>query len=142
MKTYMPKEGEVKRDWHVIDLEGKVLGRAATKIASVLRGKHKPQFTPHADVGDFVVVLNADKVALTGRKESDKIYYRTGIKIGHLKERTAAEMREKDPEAMVYSAVKRMLPRNSLGRAQLTKLKIYAGTDHPHAAQKPTVMEA
>ena len=140
MKTYMPKPGEVERAWHVVDLDGKVLGRAATRIAMVLRGKHKPQFAPHVDTGDFVVVINANKVRLTGAKETKKMYFKVGRKVGHLIEKTAAEMRKKHPERIIALAVKNMLPKNRLGRAHFRKLKIYAGPDHPHSAQNPQVL--
>lgn len=140
MKSYMPKAGEVERKWHLVDLDGVVLGRAASKIAMVLRGKHKPQFAPHVDVGDFVVCINAHKVVLTGNKASDKIHVRVGRELGHVKETSAGEMRERNPERLLRLAVKGMLPRNRMGRAQLNKLKVYGDGEHPHTAQKPEPM--
>ena len=137
MKSYMPKPGEIERVWHVVDLDGVVLGRAASKIATILRGKHKPQFSPHIDVGDFVICINASKVRLTGKKETDKIYYRVGRKLGHVKETPAGELREQNPDRLLRLAVKGMLPRNIMGRNQIKKLKVYAGAEHPHEAQQP-----
>lgn len=136
-KTYMAKPGEAQSKWYVVDAQGKTLGRLAAQVATVLRGKHKPTYTPHVDSGDFVIVVNADKVRLTGRKEEQKIYYRHSLYPGGLKTRTAAEMREKRPERMVELAVWGMLPHNRLGRRQIRKLKVYAGSDHPHQAQQP-----
>lgn len=141
MKTFVAKEEEVARKWYVVDAKDKVLGRLATQIAMRLRGKHKPIFTPHADTGDFVVVLNADKVALTGKKWGKKIYYHHTGYVGGLKQITAEKLLEKKPEDLLRFAVKGMLPKNSLGRRQLKKLKIYVGTDHPHEAQQPEVLE-
>jgi len=141
MKTFVAREQEVDKRWFLVDAEGKVLGRVATHIASRLRGKHKPIFTPHADTGDFVVVINADKLKLTGKKMDNKIYYRHTGYIGGLKEISASKMLEKKPEKLLQSAVKGMLPKNSLGRRQLKKLKIYAGSDHPHKAQEPEKLE-
>lgn len=138
MKTYMAKPGEVERKWYVIDAEGKTLGRLATQIATVLRGKHKPEYTPHVDTGDFVIVVNADKVHLTGNKWDDKTYYfQRTHRPGSLKQMTAHEMQRRHPDRMIRLAVRGMLPHNRLGRRQITKLKIYAGPDHPHAAQQP-----
>lgn len=138
MKTYMAKPGEVERKWYVIDAEGKTLGRLATQIATVLRGKHKPEYTPHVDTGDFVIVVNADKVQLTGNKWDDKIYYfQRTTRPGSMKQMTARELRRRHPERLIRLAVRGMLPHNRLGRRQITKLKIYAGPDHPHAAQQP-----
>ncbi len=137
MKTPLPAVNGIERNWYVVDAEGQVLGRLATKIATMLRGKHKPIFTPHLDTGDFVVVVNADKVRLTGRKLDQKKYYRHSGYMGGLKEATAKEMLERKPEEVIRLAVKRMLPKNRLGRKQLKKLKIYAGPDHPHTAQQP-----
>lgn len=137
MKSYMAKKGEVEQKWLLIDLEGKILGRAASQVANLLRGKHKPQFTPHTDTGDFVVAINSSKVKLTGNKLRDKIYYRVGRKLGHMKEMSAGEMRSKKPTKMFELAVKRMLPRNTLAHAMIKKLKVYSGSDHPHAAQSP-----
>jgi large subunit ribosomal protein L13 len=141
MKTYSAKPGEIARDWYVVDAEGKTLGRLATQIAETLRGKHKPEYTPHIDTGDFVIVINAEKVAVTGNKLRDKRYWRHSGYPGGIRSRTLAEMLERRPEEVIRKAVRGMLPRNRLARKQLTKLKIYAGPDHPHAAQQPTEME-
>jgi len=141
MKTYMAKPGEVTRKWYVVDAKGKTLGRLASEIAKILRGKHKPQYTPHVDTGDFVIVINAAQVELTGKKWTDKIYYRHSGYPGGLKQFTASELRAKHPERLIEYAVKGMLPKGSLGRRQLKKLKVYAGADHPHAAQQPEVLE-
>ena len=128
------------RKWWVVDLDGQVLGRAASKIAHVLRGKHKPTFTPHINDGDYVIVINADKVALTGKKWDNKIYYRHTGYVGGLKSATATEVRNRHPEDLIRLAVKGMLPRGPLGRAQLRNLKVYAGAEHPHSAQTPEPM--
>lgn len=136
-KTFMAKEDEVVKKWVLVDAEGQVLGRLASEIARRLRGKHKPIYTPHNDTGDFVVVINADKVKLTGRKMDDKIYYRYSGYIGGLKEINARGLLAKKPTEALALAVRGMLPKNSLGRRQLKKLKIYAGGAHPHAAQQP-----
>jgi large subunit ribosomal protein L13 len=141
MKTFVAKEHEVDKKWYLVDAGEKVLGRLATEIAVILRGKNKPIFTPHMDAGDYVVVVNADKVILTGNKLEKKIYYRHSGYPGGLKEITAADMLEKKPERLLMLAVKGMLPKNSLGRRQLTKLKIYAGPNHHHQAQKPEKLE-
>ncbi|MBN1847864.1 MAG: 50S ribosomal protein L13 [Deltaproteobacteria bacterium] len=141
MKTYVAKEQEVERKWYVVDADQKVLGRLATQIAMRLRGKHKPIFTPHADVGDFIVVVNAEKVTMTGSKWDQKFYYRHSGYMGGLKQISARKLLEKKPEEILRFAVKRMLPKNSLGRRQLKKLKIYAGADHPHQAQQPENLE-
>jgi len=135
--TYMAKPLEVERKWYIVDAEGQTLGRLASEVASILRGKLKPEFTPHVDAGDFVIVINADKVKLTGNKLQDKIYYSHSLYPGGLKKTTAGDMLNKKPERMFEIAVKGMLPKNSLGRQMFTKLKVYAGTEHPHAAQKP-----
>ena len=140
-KTVSYKKDDVERKWYVVDLENQVLGRTASRIATVLRGKHKPQYTPHTDTGDFVVVVNASKVLLTGKKKQQKKYYRHSGFIGNLKSRTAAEMLEKKPEELVRLAVKGMMPSNTLGRAQLKKLKIYSGAEHPHQAQQPAALD-
>lgn len=141
MKSYMAKANEVERKWYVIDAEGKVLGRLASEIASVLRGKRKPIFTPHVDCGDFVIVINADKVVLTGDKLNQKIHaYHTGYPGGR-KEIVYSEMIEKRPEKVIELAVKGMLPKSRLGRQMIKKLKVYAGPEHPHAAQAPEVYE-
>ncbi|HLL46307.1 MAG TPA: 50S ribosomal protein L13 [Longimicrobiaceae bacterium] len=137
MKTYSVKAGEITRRWFVVDAEGKVLGRLATEIARVLRGKHKPTYTPHLDTGDFVVVINADKVRLTGRKEDQKTYFRHTGYMGHEKFIPFREMLAKHPERVIELAVKGMLPKNALGRQMRHKLKVYAGTEHPHSAQQP-----
>ena len=141
MKTFVAKEQEITKKWHLVDAENKVLGRLATQLAVRLRGKHKPIFTPHADTGDFVVVVNADKIALTGSKWDKKFYYRHSGYVGGLKEISAKKLLEKKPEDILRLAVKGMLPKNSLGRRQLKKLKIYVGPDHPHEAQKPEKLE-
>lgn len=139
--TYSAKKGEVTRKWVVVDLEGKVLGRAATRIADVLRGKHRPQYTPHTDTGDFVIVLNASKIKLTGNKLEDKEYHwHTGYP-GGLKTITAGKLLAKEPEAIIKNAVRGMLPKSILGKDLLKKLKIYPGKDHPHAAQMPEEMK-
>ncbi len=141
MKTYSVKKDEIKRDWYVVDAEGLILGRLATQVAARLRGKHKPTFTPHLDVGDFVVVVNADKIKLTGRKWDQKMYHHHSGYLGGLTSVNARVMMEKKPEELVMQAVRRMLPKTRLGRAQFKKLKVYAGPDHPHQAQLPTVWE-
>ena len=141
MKTFVAKEHEVIKKWYLVDAESRVLGRLASQIAVRLRGKHKPIFTPHADTGDFIVVVNADKVTLTGSKWDKKIYYRHSGYIGGLKQISARKLLEKKPEEVIRLAVKRMLPKNSLGRRQFKKLKVYAGPDHPHHAQKPDKLE-
>jgi len=133
----MPKAGEVERDWVVVDAAGQTLGRLATEVARLLRGKHKPTFTPHLDVGDFVVVINAERVRLTGRKLEQKKYYRHSRYPGSLRTETAREAMEKHPERVIRAAVWGMLPKNRLGRKLLRKLKVYAGPEHPHEAQKP-----
>ena len=141
MKTYVATPATRERNWLVVDASGKTLGRLATQIADALRGKRKPQYTPHIDVGDFVVVVNAEKISVTGNKREEKRYYRHSGYPGGLRSRTLAEMMERQPEEVVRRAVKGMLPRNRLARKQLTKLKIYAGPEHPHAAQKPEPLE-
>ncbi|HLA80157.1 MAG TPA: 50S ribosomal protein L13 [Thermoleophilia bacterium] len=137
MKTYSAKPGEVPRNWWVVDAEGKNLGRLATEIAVVLRGKNKPRYTPHVDTGDFVVVVNAEKIAVTGNKIKDKLYHRHSGYPGGLKTRNLGEMLQRRPTEVVRRAVKGMLPKNRLAARQLAKLKIYAGPKHPHAAQRP-----
>ena len=137
MKTYSAKPGEITREWYLVDTEGKTLGRLATQIADTLRGKRKPQYTPHVDTGDFVVVINAEKIAVTGKKLDEKIYYRHSGYPGGLKERTLREQLDRRPTEVLRKAVKGMLPRNRLARQQITKLKIYAGPEHPHDAQGP-----
>ncbi|MBR3888684.1 MAG: 50S ribosomal protein L13 [Clostridia bacterium] len=135
--TYSIKASEIERKWYVIDAEGKVLGRLATEVAKLLKGKHKPTYTTHMDVGDFVIVVNADKVEFTGNKLNDKIYRRHTGYIGNMKEITAKDQMAKDSTKVIMDAVKGMLPKNSLGRQMLTKLRVYAGSEHEHAAQKP-----
>jgi large subunit ribosomal protein L13 len=137
MKTYSAKPGEVKREWFVVDAENQVLGRLATRIATVLRGKHKSRFTPHVDTGDFVVVVNAEKVKLTGGKEEKKMYYRHSGHPGGFRAMSAKEMRAQKPEQIIRQAVWGMLPKNALSRRLITKLKIYPGPEHPHQAQQP-----
>jgi large subunit ribosomal protein L13 len=141
MKTWNAKPGEVVRKWYVVDAEGQTLGRLATQIADALRGKRKPVYTPHVDVGDFVVVVNAEKISVTGTKLQDKMYYRHSGYPGGLKKRTLNDMLERRPEEVIRLAVRGMLPKNRLARKQLTKLKIYAGPEHPHEAQKPQKLE-
>ncbi len=137
MSTTIPSSESVERTWYVIDAEDVVLGRLATRVATVLRGKHKPTFAPHVDTGDYVVVVNAAKVQLTGNKEAVKEYYRYSGYAGGLKVRTAAELRVEDPERIVTQAVKGMLPKNRLAREVIAKLKVYGGAEHPHGGQKP-----
>lgn len=139
--TYMAKPSEIERKWYIIDAAGQTLGRMASEAASLLRGKHKPQFTPHIDTGDFVIIINADKIVLTGKKLLQKKYYRHSGYMGGLKTTTAQEMLNKKPERMVELAVHGMLPKNRLGNRLKTKLKVYAGTEHPHAAQQPEAWE-
>jgi len=141
MKTFIPGKDELKKKWYLIDAEGKILGRLATQIAMILSGKKKPIYTPHLDTGDFVVVINAAKVKVTGRKEEQKIYYHHSGYIGSLRERTLGEMRQRKPTEIIYRAVKGMIPKNKLGRKMLTKLKVYPGKDHLHQAQKPEKIE-
>ena len=141
MKTFYAKPGEVERKWHVIDADGQVLGRLAAKVAHILRGKHKPQYTPHVDTGDFVIVVNAEKVVLTGNKAADKRYYRHSGHPGGLKSESFEEAIAKHPERVIEHAVKGMLPKTSLGRVQAKKLKVFAGPDHTHQAQKPIKLE-
>ena len=141
MTSYMQKKEEVKRDWFVIDAEGKPLGRVATLAATYLRGKHKPTYTPHIDCGDNIIIINADKVVLTGNKENTKIYYNHSMYPGGLRERTAKVMKERYPVEMVERAVKGMLPHNRLGRQMYKKLFIYTGSEHKHAAQQPKSLE-
>lgn len=140
MKTQFAKKGEVDRKWYVLDANGMVLGRLASRVAAYLRGKTKPVFTPNVDTGDFVIVVNADKVRLTGRKLDEKVYYHHSGYPGGLKAETARERLNKNPERLIIDAVKGMLPKNRLGRAMLKKLKVYKGTEHPHTAQKPETL--
>jgi large subunit ribosomal protein L13 len=141
MKSYMARPREVERKWRLIDAERQNLGRLATEIARLLRGKDKPQYTPHVDMGDFVVVVNAEKVAVTGRKAEQKVYYRHSGYPGGLKETSYKEMLERKPTEILRRAVKGMMPKTRLGRQQLKKLKIYAGPEHPHEAQRPELYE-
>ena len=141
MKTYVATPADRERNWLVVDATGQTLGRLATRIADALRGKTKPEFTPHCDVGDFVIVVNAEKITVTGKKLQDKRYHRHSGYPGGLRSRTLGQMLERRPEEVIRLAVRGMLPRTRLGRAQLRKLKVYAGPDHPHAAQQPEPME-
>lgn len=141
MKTFVAKEAELDKRWYLVDAENQVLGRLASRIASRLRGKHKAVYTPHADTGDFIVVINAEKITITGSKAGKKVYYRHTGHIGGLKEITAEKLLAKKPGEVLRLAVRGMLPKNSLGRRQLKKLKIYAGSEHPHEAQKPERLE-
>ena len=141
MKTYQATAQDRERDWYVVDADGRTLGRLATQIANVLRGKRKPTYTPHVDVGDFVIVVNAEKIAVTGDKREKKLYWRHSGYPGGIRSRTLGDLLEKRPEEVIRKAVKGMLPRNRLARAQLRKLKVYAGPEHPHRAQKPEKLE-
>jgi large subunit ribosomal protein L13 len=141
MKTYVATPASRERNWLVVDASGKTLGRLATQIADTLRGKRKPEYTPHCDVGDFVIVVNAEKIEVTGKKREEKLYHRHSGYPGGLRTRTLNDMLERQPEEVIRKAVKGMLPRNRLARQQLRKLKVYAGPDHPHAAQQPKPME-
>lgn len=137
MKTYLAPVKEIERKWYVVDAKDKILGRLATEIAQRLRGKHKPTFSPFIDNGDFIIVTNADRIQLSGKKWDDKKYYRHTGYMGGIKESTARELLEKHPTELITKAVKGMLPKNKIGRAQLKKLKVYAGSEHPHKAQQP-----
>src|SRR5688572_4272245 len=141
MKTFTAKNETVQRDWYVVDAEGKTLGRLASELARRLRGKHKPVYTPHVDTGDYLVVINAEKIAVTGNKLQDKMYYRFTGYIGNLKSETLGQALERHPERVIEIAVKGMLPKNPLGRAMYRKLKVYKGTEHPHAAQQPQQLD-
>jgi len=141
MKTYQAKKEEVVRQWYLVNAEGRILGRLATQLAMILRGKKKPIYTPHVDTGDFVVVVNADKVTLTGKKMKDKVYYHHSGHPGGIKVTSAEKLLARKPTELIRLAVKGMLPKNSLGRQMLTKLKIYAGPNHPHAGQRPASIE-
>ncbi|GHV52482.1 50S ribosomal protein L13 [Deltaproteobacteria bacterium] len=140
MKTFSPKPEDIDRQWFLVDADGKILGRLATMLAHRLRGKHKPEFAPHVDNGDFLVVVNCDKIAVTGKKLTQKKYYRHTGYVGGIKETSLETMLETKPQQVLMKAVKGMLPRNSLGRAMLKKLKLYAGAEHPHAAQHPSIL--
>jgi large subunit ribosomal protein L13 len=141
MKTYSAKPREIEQSWYLVDAEGETLGRLATEIADVLRGKRKPAYTPHVDTGDFVVVVNAEKIRVTGKKLEQKIYYRHSGYPGGLRQRTLAEQLQRRPEEVIRKAVKGMLPKNRLAAAQLRKLKVYAGPEHPHEAQNPAPLK-
>ncbi len=141
MKTYWTKEEDVERKWFVVDAEGETLGRLASRIATILRGKHKPIYNPAVDTGDYVIVLNAEKIHTTGRRLDQKKYYRHSGYTGSMKERTLREMLEKHPDRVIEKAVRGMLPKNVLGRKMIRKLKVYAGSDHPHQAQQPEPLE-
>jgi len=141
MKTYVTKPADVERAWYVVDAEGQTLGRLASSVATVLRGKHKPIYNPSVDCGDYVIVVNADKVAVTGRRLEQKRYYRHSLYIGGLKEVSLRDQLQQHPERVIESAVRGMLPKNALGRKMFKKLKVYAGGEHPHAAQMPQPME-
>jgi len=141
VRTYSPKASEIKRDWWVVDATGQTLGRLATKIATILRGKHKPIYAPHMDCGDHVIVINADKIRVTGKKLDQKVYYRHSGYPGGLKSITLREQLQKHPERVIYLAVRGMLPKNRLGRRMIKKLRVYASDSHPHQAQQPKVLD-
>ena len=140
MKTFMPKAADITRQWYVVDAEGQVFGRVASQVANILRGKNKPIYTPNVDTGDYVIIINADKIVMTGKKLDQKIYYHHSEYVGGMKETTLKEMKEKKPEYVITHAVKGMLPKGPLGREMYTKLHVYAGEEHPNAAQKPEVL--
>ena len=140
MKTFMASPEKIERKWYVVDAEGQTLGRLASEVAKVLRGKNKPEYTPHVDTGDYVIVINADKIKVTGKKLDQKMYYHHSDYVGGLKEATLREMMQKKPEKVIELAVKGMLPKGPLGRQMYTKLHVYAGAEHPHVAQKPEVL--
>jgi large subunit ribosomal protein L13 len=141
MKTFSAKPAEVKRDWYIVDASGKTLGRMASEIAKRLRGKHKPEYTPHVDTGDYIIVVNAEKIHVSGNKLKNKMYYRHTGYIGNLKSTSLEKMLQTAPTRVIETAVKGMLPKNPLGRAMFRKLKVYAGTEHAHAAQQPKALE-
>lgn len=141
MKTFSAKPAEVRRDWYVVDATGKTLGRLATEVARRLRGKHKPEYTPHVDTGDYLIIINAEKVRVTGNKLKDKMYHHHTGYIGNLKSRSLEQMLDKAPERVIQSAVKGMMPRNRLGRQMMGKLKVYAGPEHQHSAQQPIELD-
>lgn len=141
MKTFSPKAAEIRRDWFLVDAEGQTLGRLATELALRLRGKHKPQYTPHVDMGDHIVVINAEKIRVTGRKLKDKMYHRHTGYVGNLKSESLEQLLQRAPERVLTLAVKGMLPRNPLGRQMLTKLRVVCGAEHPHQAQQPVRLE-
>ncbi len=141
MKTFSAKSETVKRDWYLVDAAGKTLGRLSSELATRLRGKHKPVYTPHVDTGDYLVVINADKIAVTGKKLTDKMYYRFTGYIGNLKSESLGQLLARKPERVIEIAVKGMLPKNPLGRAMFRKLKVYSGANHPHTAQQPQILD-
>lgn len=141
VKTYTPKESEIQRDWYIVDAEDAILGRVSSQIASILRGKHKPQFTPHLDAGDFVIVINAEKVRVTGAKEQQKLYYRHSRYPGGLRSMTFQEMIDRHPERAIQTAVRGMMPKNALGKRMLKKLRVFVGPEHPHSAQQPKPLD-
>jgi len=141
MKTFSAKPAEVRHDWYVVDASGKTLGRLSAEIARRLRGKHKPEYTPHVDTGDYIVVVNAEKIRTTGNKKTDKVYYRHTGYIGNMKSITLGKLLQKTPERVIETAVKGMLPKNPLGRAMFRKLKVFAGPEHNHAAQQPKTLD-
>ena len=140
-KTYTARPSETERAWHLVDADNQVVGRLAAQVATILRGKHKPEYTPHVDTGDFVVIVNAEKVRFTGKKETDKTYFRHSGYPGGVTTRTVREVRERHPERILERAIQGMLPKNRLGRAMAKKLKVYAGPDHPHDAQNPQALD-
>ena len=141
MKTFSPKAAEIRRDWYLVDADGQTLGRLATELARRLRGKHKPQYAPHVDTGDYIVVINAEKIRVTGRKLKDKMYYRHTGYIGNMKSESLEQLLQRAPERALTQAVKGMLPRNPLGRRMLSKLRVLRGSEHPHQAQQPLPLE-
>ena len=141
MKTFSAKPAEVKRDWYVVDADGKTLGRLSTEVARRLRGKHKAEYTPHIDTGDYIIVINAEKIRVTGNKERNKVYYKHTGYIGNMKSVTLGKLRQTHPERIIETAVQGMLPKNPLGRAMFRKLKVYAGAKHHHQAQQPKVLD-
>ncbi|MEZ4520896.1 MAG: 50S ribosomal protein L13 [Thermomicrobiales bacterium] len=141
VKTYVPKESEIERTWYVVDAEDAILGRLSTQVASILRGKHKPEFTPHLDAGDYVVVVNAEKVQVSGGKNRQKMYYRHSRYPGGLRSLSFDEMIDRHPERVIHTAVRGMVPKNALGKRMMRKLRVYAGPDHPHTGQQPTKLE-
>lgn len=141
MKSYMAKPGSVDRKWYLVDADGMVFGRLASQVASILRGKNKPEFTPHVDTGDYVIIINAEKAVFTGNKLSQKLYYRHSGYMGHIKETKYEHLMQEKPEFAMYEAIRRMLPKNKLGHQMLTKVRIFAGPEHDHAAQKPELLE-
>jgi len=140
MRTYSARPSDINREWHVVDASGLVLGRLSSEVAQVLRGKHKPTYTPHMDTGDFVVVVNAEKIKMTGKKLDDKLYYRHSGYLGGLKKKPVAKVMAERPEDVIFRAVKGMMPHNKLGKVMLKKLKVYAGAEHPHEAQSPKAL--